>query len=73
MGIADKYIDYVKASTIKDPSGSWGKILMGFKANKLRTKLLPDKELARGYGRLEAMMMSFVADSLSRPKSYVWG
>ena len=73
MWVVDKYIEHVKEQTIENPKQSWGKILLGFQANKLRTKLLPDKELARGYGRLEAMMMSFVADSLSRPKSYVWG
>ncbi len=73
MWIADKYIDYVKNQTAENPSQSWGKILLGFQANKLRTKLLPKKEIAKGYQRLEAMMMSFVADSLSKPDSYVWG
>ena len=73
MWIADKYIDYVKESTMEHPDQSWGKILMGFRANKLRTKLLPKKGLAKGYQKLESMMMSFVADSLAHPNSYVWG
>ena len=73
MWIADKYIDYVKEQTIKHPEQSWGKIMLGFKANKLRTRLLPKKEMAEGYQRLEAMMMSFVADSLGRTERYVWG
>ena len=73
MWIADKYIDYVKEQTINNPGQSWGKMLLGFKANKLRMKLLPNKKLSRGYQKLEEMMMSFVADALGRPDSYVWG
>lgn len=73
MWVVDKYIDYVKEQTIEDPKKSWGKILLGFQANKLRTKILPKKGLAKGYQKLEAMMMSFVADALSHSESYVWG
>lgn len=73
MWIADKYIDYVKEKTIENPEESWGRILLGFKANKLRTKLIPKKGMSKGYQKLEAMMMSFVADSLGKPESYVWG
>ena len=73
MWLADKYIDYVKEQAVEKPEESWGKLLLGFQANKLRTKLLPKKGLAKGYQRLEAMMMAFVADSLAKPDSYVWG
>ena len=73
MWITDKYIDYVREQTIENPGQSWSKMLLGFQANKLRTKLLPKKEISKGYQKLEAMMMSFVADSLCRPDSYVWG
>lgn len=73
MWIADKYIDYVKGQTIEHPGESWDKMVLGFKANKLRTKLFPKKGISKGYQRLEAMMMSFVADALESPKSYVWG
>ena len=73
MWIADKYIDYVKSQTIKNPGESWGKIMLGFQANKLRMKLLPKKELSKGYQKLEAMMMSLVADSLAKQDSYIWG
>ena len=73
MWIADKYIDYVKEQTSEHPGESWDKMLLGFKLNKLRTKLLPKKGISKGYQKLEAMMMSFVADSLARPDSYVWG
>ena len=73
MWIADKYIDYVREQTIENPGQSWGRMLLGFQANKLRTKLLPKKEISKGYQKLEALMMSFVADSLCRPDSYVWG
>ena len=73
MWIADKYIDYIREQTIENPGQSWGKMLLGFQANKLRTKLLPKKEISKGYQKLEALMMSFVADSLCRPDSYVWG
>ena len=41
MWIADKYIDHVKEQTVEHPGESWEKMLLGFKANKLRTKLLP--------------------------------
>ena len=73
MWIADKYIDHVKKDTEVRPGESWNEMLLGFQLNKLRTKLLPKKGLSRGYQKLEAMMMSFVADSLARPDSYVWG
>ena len=73
MWIADKYIDYVKEQTVEHPGESWEKMLLGFKANKLRTKLLPKKGISKGYQKLEAMMMSFVSDSLEKPESYVWG
>ena len=67
MWVVDKYIDYVKEQTIEDPRKSWGKMLLGFQANKIRTKILPKKNLAKGYQKLEAMMMSFVADALCQP------
>ena len=73
MWIADKYIDYVKEKTVSSPGESWDRMLLGFKANKLRTKILPKKGISRGYQKLEAMMMSFVADSLGKSDSYVWG
>lgn len=73
MWIADKYIDYVKKQTVENPGETWNQILLGFKANKLRMKLIPGKGLSKGYQKLESMMMSFVADSLARPDSYVWG
>ncbi len=73
MWIADKYIDYVKDQTVKHPGESWNKMLLGFQANKYRMKLLPKKGISKGYQKLEAMMMSFVADALSHPESYVWG
>ena len=73
MWIVDKYIDYVKEQTEKTPEQSFDKILLGFKANKLRTKVLPNGNLGRGYQKLESMMMSLVADSLGKPDSYVWG
>ena len=73
MWIADKYIDHVKEQTVEHPGENWGKILLGFKANKSRMKLLPKKGLSRGYQKLETMMMSLVADSLGRPDRYVWG
>ena len=73
MWIADKYIDYVKEQTIQHPGETWDKILLGFKANKLRTRLLPKKNLSRGYQKVENMMMSLVADSLGKADSYIWG
>lgn len=48
-------------------------MVRGFQANKLKTRLLPKKGLSKGYQKLEAMMMSLVADSLSHEGSYVWG
>lgn len=73
MWIADKYIDYVKKQTIEHPGETWDKILLGFKANKLRTRLLPNRGLSKGYQKLETMMMSLVADSLACKESYIWG
>lgn len=73
MWIADKYIDYVKEQTVEHPGESWEKMLLGFKANKLRTKLLPKKGISKGYQKLEAMMMSFVSDSLDSSSSLLSG
>lgn len=73
MYVVDKYIDHVKEESINRPEKSWDKILLGFRANKWRMKLLPNRNLSRGYQKLETMMMSLVADSLSREGSYVWG
>ena len=73
MSVVDKYIDYVKEEAMKRPEKSWNKILLGFQANKWRMRLLPTKDLSKGYQKLEQMMMGVVADSLSREGSYVWG
>ena len=73
MYVVDKYIDHVKEEAINRPEKSCDKILLGFRANKWRMKLLPNRNLSRGYQKLETMMMSLVADSLSREGSYVWG
>ena len=73
MSVADKYIDYVKKEAIERPEKSWDKMVLGFQANKLKTKLLPKKAISKGYQKLEAMMMSLVADSLFKEGSYVWG
>lgn len=73
MYVVDKYIDHVKEEAINRPEKSWDKILLGFRAKKWRMKLLPNRNLSRGYQKLETMMMSLVADSLSREGSYVWG
>ena len=73
MNIADKYIQYVKEKTEAEPEKGWDKILLGFKANCLRTRYLPRKNLSKGYQKLEDMMMHLVADSLSHNKSYIWG
>ena len=48
MFVVDKYIDYVKDEAIKNPEKSWDKILLGFKANKWRTRLLPNKNISKG-------------------------
>ncbi len=73
MNIADKYIQYVKTKTEAEPEKSWDKILFGFKANCLRTHFLPNKNITKGYQKLEDMMMNMVAESLSHKKSYIWG
>ena len=55
MWIADKYIDHVKEETTAHPGKSWDQMLLGFKLNKLRTKLLPKKGISKGYQKLEAI------------------
>ena len=49
MYVVDKYIDHVKEEAINRPEKSWDKILLGFRANKWRMKLLPNRNLSRGY------------------------
>lgn len=73
MSIVDKYIHYVNQEVKNDPEKGWDWMVRGFQANKLKTRLLPKKGLSKGYQKLEAMMMSLVADSLSHEGSYVWG
>lgn len=73
MFIADKYVQYVKEKTLREPEKSWDKILLGFRLNQLRTHFLPNRNISRGYQKLEDMMMAHVAGCLSRPRSYVWG
>lgn len=65
MSIVDKYIHYVNQEVKNGPEKSWDWMVRGFQANKLKTRLLPKKGLSKGYQKLEAMMMSLVADSLS--------
>ena len=65
MSIADRYINYVNQEVKKDPQKGWDHMVLGFSANKWRSRLLPRPGLARGYQKLEALMMSLVADSLS--------
>ena len=73
MSIADRYINYVNQEVKKDPQKGWDHMVLGFSANKWRSRLLPRPGLARGYQKLEALMMSLVADSLSHKNRYVWG
>lgn len=72
LSVVEKYIDYVRNEAMDNPEKSFQKMLFGFKANKWKTKILPKKNIAKGYQKLEAMMMSFVADALSKKDSYVW-
>ena len=72
VSVVDKYIDFVRKEAIETPEKSWNKIVFGLKANKWKTKLMPKRNISKGYQKLEAMMMSFVADSLGEEKSYVW-
>lgn len=73
MNVVEKYIQYVKEKTEKEPEKGWDKMLFGFRANSLRTRFMPKKGLSKGYQKLEDMMMHLVADSLKNPDSYIWG
>lgn len=73
MNIADRYIEYAKKTTQADPKKGWERIKLGFQANCLRTSILPNKKIAKGYQKLEDMMMRLVARSLSHEGSYIWG
>ena len=72
VSVVEKYIDHVRKEAIENPEKTWNKMVLGFKANKWKTKILPKREIAKGYQKLEAMMMTFVADALSNEKRYVW-
>lgn len=73
MNIVDKYIEYVKEKTEAEPEKGWNKILLGFHANKWKMQFFPNKNITKGYQKLEKMMMKLVAESLSKEGSYVWG
>ena len=73
MKIADQYIEYAKNMAQTSPEKGWERIKLGFQANCLRTAILPNKKIAKGYQKLENMMMRFVARSLSHGKNYIWG
>ena len=73
MFLDDKYINYVNQEVKKEPEKGWNWMVRGFQANKLKTRLLPNSGISKGYQKLESMMMSLVADSLGHEGSYVWG
>ena len=73
MSSVDTVIEFIRKQAMEHPEKSWGKITAGFKANKIKTKFLPNKNLSKGYQQLENMMMSLIADSLGKENSYVWG
>ena len=73
MSVVDKFIDYVHDEVVEHPEKSWEKMVFGFQANKLKTRILPKKNLSKGYQKLETMMMALVADALKDQGSYVWG
>ena len=64
MSVVDKFIDYVHDEVVEHPEKSWEKMVFGFQANKLKTRILPKKNLSKGYQKLETMMMALVADAL---------
>ena len=66
MSIADRYINYVNQEVKQEPDKGWSRMILGFQANKWRTRLLPKKNLSKGYQKLESLMMSLVAESLGR-------
>ncbi len=73
MNLAERYIEYTKNLAQIDPQKGWGKMQFGFRANCLRTGFLPDKQITKGYQKLEDMMMKFVASALNHKRSYLWG
>ena len=73
MSIEDRYINYVNQEVKQEPDKGWSRMILGFQANKWRTRLLPKKNLSKGYQKLESLMMSLVAESLGREDRYVWG
>lgn len=66
MSIVEKYINYVKNDAMKKPEKSWDKIILGYKANKWITAIAPNRNISKGYQKLETMMMALVADSLAK-------
>ena len=47
MSIVEKYIEYVKNEAVEKPEKSWNKILLGYKANKLITRIAPTETSQR--------------------------
>ena len=43
MSVVDKFIDYVHDEVVEHPEKSWEKMVFGFQANKLKTRILPRK------------------------------
>ena len=41
MSVVDKFIDYVHDEVVEHPEKSWEKMVFGFQANKLKTRILP--------------------------------
>ena len=73
MSFSDRYIEFVKNKTIAEPEKNWNKILLGFQGNALINKLRPPKNLAKGYQKLNDLMLSFIAKALSSGSRYIWG
>lgn len=39
MSVVDKFIDYVHDEVVEHPEKSWEKMVFGFQANKLKTRI----------------------------------
>ena len=64
------FTGYVRDKAERGES-AWNSAYLGLRLFRIKSHILPDKSISKGYGRLEAMMMDYVVSALSGD-GYAW-
>lgn len=70
MGLADLYTGYVR-NKAEHGENAWDSAYLGLKLFRMKSHILPDKSISKGYSKLESMMMDHVVSAFSGA-GYAW-